>query len=299
MELERRHFRLLAEIERLGTISAAATALHLTQSAASQQLREAERRLGVPLTTRSGRSVELTPAALRLVEGGTTSEQLLAAAEADARWLASGQGLHLRVAFGVYDRVDWVAELVGAPSGPPGPSSTMAELVRCAPWDEDELVRTGKADAYLTVARSAVSGSDLHRLFDDRLVAVVPVAHELAARSAVTAHDFVGERYVTYSSIPQPGFEQETFFRPGGVYPQEMVRLESTTAIVAAVASGSCLSILSRWVVEDQPGVAMVELEPATPPVTWSLAARHVDDDHPLHATIATVVAHLRTRFAR
>lgn len=201
------------------------------------------------------------------------------------------------MALGVYDRVDWVAELIGAPAGRTVPSSTMAEVVRCAPWDEDELVRTGKADAYLTVARSAVSGSDLHRLFDDRLVAVVPAGHELAGRPALTARDVVGQRYVTYSSIPQPGFEQETFFRPGGVYPTEMIRLESTTAIVAAVASGSCLSILSRWVVEDQPGVTIVDLEPATPSVTWSLAARRVDEDHPLHATIATVVDHLRARF--
>ncbi|CAN5912176.1 LysR substrate-binding domain-containing protein [soil metagenome] len=297
MDLERRHYRLLTQVERLGTISAAAAAVHITQSAASQQLREAERRLGVPLTVRAGRSIELTPAARRLVEGGTTSERLLDAAEADARWLASGQELHLRVALGVYDRVDWVSELMVAP--PDGPSPALAELVRCAPWDEDELLRSGKADAYLTVARSAVGGTVTHRLFDDRLVAVIPANHDLADRTSIRASDFVGRRYVTYSYIPEPGFEQETFFRPGGVYPREIVRLESTTAITAAVASGQCLSILSTWAVEDQPGIVTIDLDPPPPRITWSLAARHYAEDHPLRATTQHVVDHLRTRFRR
>ncbi len=61
--LDRAHYQLLLALDRRGTISAAATELFITQSAASQRLREAERRLGFPLTTRQGRTVALTPAA--------------------------------------------------------------------------------------------------------------------------------------------------------------------------------------------------------------------------------------------
>src|SRR3712207_2910281 len=60
-----------------GTVTAAARALHVTPSAASQQIRQLARELGVDLLEPQGRGVRLTPAA----------ESLLAHADAiQARW---------------------------------------------------------------------------------------------------------------------------------------------------------------------------------------------------------------------
>jgi LysR family transcriptional regulator, glycine cleavage system transcriptional activator len=50
---------------RLGSISAAALALHLTQSAVSKQVQELERWLGVPLFARVRKRLQLTPAGTR------------------------------------------------------------------------------------------------------------------------------------------------------------------------------------------------------------------------------------------
>ncbi|NIZ11365.1 LysR substrate-binding domain-containing protein [Pseudooceanicola sp. HF7] len=53
--------RALESFSRLGTVWQAAEELHLTKSAVSHQLRQLERELGFPLTTRSGTRLELTP----------------------------------------------------------------------------------------------------------------------------------------------------------------------------------------------------------------------------------------------
>ena len=63
-----RQLRTFLAVVETGTVSAAAQALHLTQPAASQQLRELERALGVRLLHRTTRSISLTEAGAHLLE---------------------------------------------------------------------------------------------------------------------------------------------------------------------------------------------------------------------------------------
>lgn len=59
--LRLRHLRCFLETARLESLSAAATALHVSQPAASKTIRELEDILGVPLFDRTGRRLVLTP----------------------------------------------------------------------------------------------------------------------------------------------------------------------------------------------------------------------------------------------
>ncbi|MGF6888939.1 DNA-binding transcriptional LysR family regulator [Nocardia sp. GAS34] len=81
--LDVRRLRLLRELARRGTIAAVADALSYTPSAVSQQLASLEREAGVPLLERTGRSVGLTPAALRLTEHADTILAVLEQAAAE------------------------------------------------------------------------------------------------------------------------------------------------------------------------------------------------------------------------
>lgn len=65
--LEMKRLRLLWELDSRGTVAAVADALNYSPSAISQQLALLEREAGVPLLRRSGRTLELTPAAQVLV----------------------------------------------------------------------------------------------------------------------------------------------------------------------------------------------------------------------------------------
>ncbi|AYF76650.1 LysR family transcriptional regulator [Nocardia yunnanensis] len=81
--LDVRRLRLLRELAHRQTIAAVAEALTYTPSAVSQQLTALEREAGVPLLERTGRSVTLTPAALRLVEHAETILAVLEQATAE------------------------------------------------------------------------------------------------------------------------------------------------------------------------------------------------------------------------
>jgi DNA-binding transcriptional LysR family regulator len=75
--IDLRRLHVLRAVAHYGTVTAAARALHFTPSAASQQIRQLARDLGVDLLEPQGRGVRLTPSA----------ESLLAHADAiQARW---------------------------------------------------------------------------------------------------------------------------------------------------------------------------------------------------------------------
>ena len=75
--------RVLHAIAAHGSLSAASQALHVTNSAVSQQLTKLEREVGQPLVERNGRGVRLTDAAELLVEHTSRILSLVHRAEAD------------------------------------------------------------------------------------------------------------------------------------------------------------------------------------------------------------------------
>lgn len=78
VELSLQRLRMLRELNRRGTLTAAAAALHYTVSAVSQQLAQLERDVGATLFERTGRRVQLTGLGQVLAEH---AEEILAAVE--------------------------------------------------------------------------------------------------------------------------------------------------------------------------------------------------------------------------
>src|SRR5437764_13783628 len=68
MNLEIRHLKLVEAIAETGSATRARNRLHLTQSALSHQLRDAEEQLGKPLLERKSGKMTLTPAGERLLQ---------------------------------------------------------------------------------------------------------------------------------------------------------------------------------------------------------------------------------------
>ncbi|MGI9646500.1 MAG: LysR family transcriptional regulator [Ilumatobacteraceae bacterium] len=287
-ELDRIHYQLLLAIDRLGTISAAARDLYITQSAASQRLRQAERRLGFALTTRVGRTVVLTPAAERLVEAARRSESTLRAAEADARWLASSGEPSLELAVDVHDALWWLPSAMAEIDDDPDCASI--EVVRTLAGGGTAAVADGRADVLVTPHSAPTA---FRHLFDDDLVAVVARTHELAGRRALTPDDFVDCDYVTYSTTPQDGFEHATFFAPHQVWPRRILRLESVTAILSLVAATNRVTVLPEWAVPPSAAPVTIPLDPRPPTVSWNLVAG-TRSDPGVEATTNRLTALLR-----
>src|SRR3954447_19858707 len=95
--LDVRRMRVLREVSRRGSFSAAAESLAYTQSAISQQIAALEREAGTRLVERNARGVRLTDAGRVLVDHADAILARLADAEAELEAIAGLRGGRLRL----------------------------------------------------------------------------------------------------------------------------------------------------------------------------------------------------------
>lgn len=101
------HLTLLSALGETGSMTASATRLGVTQSAASHRLREAERRLGVVLARRAENRIELTPEGERLRHLGETFLGELFRLEQDLEASARDARILVRLGQATYSRYHW------------------------------------------------------------------------------------------------------------------------------------------------------------------------------------------------
>ncbi len=155
----------LEAVARLGSASAAAEELNLTQGAVSRQLQVLEGQLGVPLLIRDKQRLRLTPAAGDFVAEARRALQRLAAASLTLRANPTGGALSLAIlpAFGMH----WLAPRLARFAGL-HPEVTVNLSTRLKPFDFD-----GTAfDAAIHYGRQDWPGVEYLKLMDEEILAV-------------------------------------------------------------------------------------------------------------------------------
>src|SRR5215467_10638978 len=100
--------RMLVAIDRLGSLTRAAPALGLTQSALSHHIKEAERRMAVALFHRVGKRLHLTGIGEELLQAAKTILGEIDRIEAELDLYRQGYGPVVRIASGAYGCQAWL-----------------------------------------------------------------------------------------------------------------------------------------------------------------------------------------------
>lgn len=274
VSLDRQHLQLLGALFEFGRLGDAARSLHLSASAASHRLAQAERRLGVPLTTQHGRTIRLTEAGRHLAFAARDIERDVERAELTARWIGGGGPVRLRVAVGFFDTASWLVDTFESVDG-----TARTELLRFADDDLIDAVRSGRADLAVAPWPSPPSGVTHVELADDVLVAAVPAASDHAERSAIAPSDLFDESFLTSSYAPRRGFEFHEYFLASGFVPDTVIQIQSLEMLLRLIGRGFGVTI--------QPSIAVtwnrphtdVEIVPlAGDPISVTWTATHRDD---------------------
>lgn len=155
----------LEAVDRLGSASAAAEELSLTQSAISRQLKAMEEQLGVDLIQRTQMRLHLTPAAKDYVQTARAALQQLAQASLKLKANPTGGSLHLSIlpAFGMH----WLAPRL-QDFARRHPEVTVILNTRLKPFDFD----TGPFDAAIHFGQKDWSGVNYMKIMHE---VVLPV----------------------------------------------------------------------------------------------------------------------------
>jgi DNA-binding transcriptional LysR family regulator len=196
--IDLRRLHVLRAVAHYGTVTAAARALHFTTSAASQQIRQLARDLGVELLEPQGRGVRLTPAA----------ESLLAHADAiQARWEQAELDLRAEHAPAGPLRVSGFPVAVSVLLAPMAVRlherhPRLSVRVREAGVNESfDLLFEGETDLAIVEATPqnpplSDARFDQQPLLDDPFDLVVPEDHPLAGRERVGLSDAAHEDWI-------------------------------------------------------------------------------------------------------
>ncbi|MFD0395297.1 LysR family transcriptional regulator [Streptomyces nogalater] len=257
--------RLLALIERHGSLAAAAHALQLTPAAVTQQVAKAERDWQVPLVLRGPRGATLTAAGALLASHGRTVEEASDRAEAGLAALLGRLSLRLRI--GTFQAAALhllPPALTALRHRHPDADVSVVDVVSGRGADE---IGAGRLD----VAIVASWGTPLtppphvraHSLLLDPMVVVLPDDHPWPPGSPRTPNS------AWNNCVTSPGFPswyhaaREQFHdaaREAGFTPAVRFETESYDVAQALVGTGIAVALVSRLALTHAPGTTHREL---------------------------------------
>jgi DNA-binding transcriptional LysR family regulator len=277
--LDSRRLRVLCEVARRGSFSAAATALGYTQPAVSRQIATLEAEVGAVLVRRVPAGAVLTDAGRLLVERAETILARLEDAEMELKALAGLEGGTLRLAAFASASASVVPVAV-ARFRERYPAIELS-ISMADPEDSVPRLRAGEFDLVLShdglrdiggsgEQRGAGAGSpgiELVPLFDDPMYVAMPAGHRLADRPALTMADFAQEPWMLATTASCP--DARLFMRSchtAGFEPRIAFQNDDYSAILGFVAAGVGVALIpdmiSRGARDD---VIIRSLDPAPP----------------------------------
>jgi LysR family transcriptional regulator, regulator for metE and metH len=247
--LERSHLMIVQEVERQGSLTAAAETLHLTQSALSHAVKKLEQQLGTPVWTREGRTMRLTQAGHYLLQLAGRMLPQFEQAEARIRQYAQGERGTLRIGMECHPCYRWLLRVV-APY-----------LTRWPDVDVDVKQRFQfggigalfgyDIDMLVTPDPLKKPGLRFTPVFDYEQVLVVAEHHALAQQTYVTPQQVAEEALITYPVETDRLDIYTQFLTPANVVPRRHKTIETTDIMLQMVASGRGVAALPRWLAEE------------------------------------------------
>jgi DNA-binding transcriptional LysR family regulator len=197
--IDLRRLKVLRAVAHYGTITAAARSLHFTTSAASQQVRQLGRDLGVVLLEPHGRRVRLTPAAWSLLAHADAIEARWEQAEIDLRAGGEEPAGTVRLC-----GIPTAVAMLLAPAVKPLRDKHPRLRVRITEVEQEtgfDLLFGGEVDLAIVeaTADNPPAGDrrfDQRPLVDDPFDLVVPAEHPLAGRPSVALAEAEREDWV-------------------------------------------------------------------------------------------------------
>lgn len=243
--LERIHLAIVQEVEKQGSLTAAANVLCVTQSALSHSMKKLEGQLGTDIWLREGRSLRLTQAGQYLLAVANRVLPQLNLAENRLKQFAQGERGALRIGMECHPCYQWLLKIVSP---------------YLAAWPDVEVDVKQKfqfggigalfgyeIDLLVTPDPLYKPGLEFVPVFDYEQVLVVSSQHALAQADYVQPKHLGSEVLITYPVATDRLDIYNQFLLPAGIAPRHHKTIETTDIMLQMVASGRGVAALPRW----------------------------------------------------
>jgi LysR family transcriptional regulator, regulator for metE and metH len=247
--LERIHLAVVQEVEKQGSLTAAAEVLCVTQSALSHSMKKLEQQLGTDIWLREGRSLRLTQAGQYLLAVAGRVLPQLDQAEDQLRQFAKGERGSLRIGMECHPCYQWLLKVV-SPYLAAWPDVDV-DVKQKFQFGGIGALFGHEIDLLVTPDPLYKPGLRYEPVFDYEQVLVVARGHALAGVPYVKPRQLTQEMLITYPVETDRLDIYNQFLQPAGITPRRHKTIETTDIMLQMVASGRGVAALPRWLVEE------------------------------------------------
>jgi len=247
--IERSHLTILREIERNGTLTAAADRLHLTQSALTHAIKKLEQRTTVKLWNKEGRTLRLTQAGSYLLSVANRLVPQLEYADQVIERFARGEKGVIRIGMECHPCYQWLLKVV-APYIERYPEVDI-DVKQQFQFGGMEALLNYDIDVLVTPDPIHQSGVTFKPVLDYQQVLVVSKQHALAKKTQVEPKDLAGEVLYSYPVDIDRLDIYSQFLNPANCRPKKHKNIEATDIMLQLVAAGRGVAALPHWLVNE------------------------------------------------
>ncbi|WP_229006961.1 LysR family transcriptional regulator [Methylophilus sp. Leaf408] len=247
--IERIHLAIIREVERQGSLTAAAEKLFLTQSALSHSIKKLEQQLGTDIWLREGRSLRLTQAGQYMLAVANRLLPQLSLAEERLRQFAQGERGTLRIGMECHPCYQWLLKVV-SPYLADWPDVDV-DVKQKFQFGGIGALFGYEIDMLVTPDPLYKPGLIFQPVFDYEQVLVVNHQHPFAKSAYIVPEQLSNETLITYPVEIDRLDIYNQFLQPAGISPHVHKPIETTDIMLQMVASGRGVAALPRWLVEE------------------------------------------------
>lgn len=247
--LERIHLSLLREVERRGSLTAAAKSLGLTQSALSHTVKRLEQQFGTPIWQKEGRGLRLTSAGSYLLSLAQRLLPQLDYAEQVVDQFARGERGTLRIGMECHPCYRWLLQVV-EPFLKAWPDVDL-DVRQKFQFGGMGALFGHEIDMLVTPDPLRRKGLHFEPVFDYEQVLVVSKRHAFAGRAYVVPSELEAETLITYPVEIERLDVYSQFLLPAGAVPKRHKVIETTDIMLQMVACERGVAALPGWLVAE------------------------------------------------
>ncbi|MCG3731272.1 HTH-type transcriptional regulator MetR [Vibrio cincinnatiensis] len=247
--IELKHLRTLVSLRETGSLTATATALHLTQSALSHQIKDLEARIGGQLFLRKTRPVRFTSEGKILLNVADEVLPRLARAENELASLKEDVNGRLHMAIECHSCFQWLMPALREYQLA-WPSVTL-DFSSGFGFEPLSALLAGELD--LLITSDILPRSEVHYepLFDFEMRLITATNHPLADKTVITPQDLAEQTMLCYPVQKQRLDVVKHFLHPAGVEPAKWKQADNTLMLVQMVSAGLGVATLPNWAISE------------------------------------------------
>ncbi|MDC0609657.1 HTH-type transcriptional regulator MetR [Vibrio sp.] len=277
--LEIKHLKTLMSLRDTGSLTATATALHLTQSALSHQIKDLESRIGSQLFLRKTRPVRFTSEGEILLKLADDILPKMARAENDLASLKEDVNGRLHMAIDCHSCFQWLMPALREYQIT-WPSVTL-DFSSGFGFEPIPALLSGELD--LVITSDILPRSEVHYepLFDFEMCLITSSTHALAEKAFIQPEDLADQTMLSYPVQKQRLDVVKHFLQPAGIEPIKWKQADNTLMLVQMVSAGLGVAALPNWAISEFSRQGLIVSKPLGKGLWRRLfaAVRHSDKD--------------------